>query len=206
MYILYSGLAKVQVKGVVVAHLRGGQCFGEMAVLGLVKKRTASIIATTICDIRILSRRSLEDAIKEYPEERSQFEALAAKRHRTTQEKQFGGKITQTSRFFSGSCAKFAEAPSYNIVYRSCLQQKFAQRLISGLCMLGTFLVGVVGGGLLVFRGLGLVKWFFKIKRIPNTTQTSYRMPNRFRRPPKGSPAGACRLKYANKYEPCNPE
>lgn len=118
MYILYSGVAKVQVKGVRVAQLCGGMCFGEMAVLGLVKKRTATIIATTICDIRILSRKSMEEAIKEFPEERERFESLSATRHRLSMEKQFGGKITQTSRFFKNCDAKFAAAIT------DCMQDK----------------------------------------------------------------------------------
>eukprot|EP00928_Gymnodinium_smaydae_P025166 TRINITY_DN20129_c0_g4_i1.p1 TRINITY_DN20129_c0_g4~~TRINITY_DN20129_c0_g4_i1.p1 ORF type:complete len:2092 (-),score=290.03 TRINITY_DN20129_c0_g4_i1:73-6348(-) len=110
MYILYSGVARVTVRGVKVAELCGGMCFGEMAVLGLVKKRTATISAQTVCDIRILSRKSLEDAIKEFPEERRRFESLAATRHRMSQEKQYGSKITQTSRFFKGCNAEFAAA------------------------------------------------------------------------------------------------
>ena len=39
-----------------------------MAVLGLVKKRSATIIAMTLCDARVLSRKSLEEAINEFPQ------------------------------------------------------------------------------------------------------------------------------------------
>ncbi|CAE7722868.1 HCN2, partial [Symbiodinium necroappetens] len=68
MYILYSGAMEVKVKGITVGKLEGGMFFGEMAVLGLVKKRSATIIAKTLCDVRLLSRRSLEEALSEFPE------------------------------------------------------------------------------------------------------------------------------------------
>lgn len=112
MFIMYHGGADVEVKGVKVGHLQGGQCFGEMAVLGLAKKRTATIVARTLCDVRILSSRSLEAAIKEFPEERARFESLAATRNRISKEKKCGGKAKQTSMFFQDCDPIFAATVS----------------------------------------------------------------------------------------------
>eukprot|EP00439_Symbiodinium_sp_Y106_P083541 s1379_g23.t1 len=110
MYILYSGAMEVKVKGITVGKLEGGMFFGEMAVLGLVKKRSATIIAKTLCDVRLLSRRSLEEALSEFPEEISRFEELAATRNRLSLEHRNGGRVRHLCSFFQDCNPKFATA------------------------------------------------------------------------------------------------
>eukprot|EP00913_Durusdinium_trenchii_P001431 g1324.t1 len=84
MYILYSGTMDVQVKGIKVGSLEGGMFFGEMAVLGLVKKRSATIVAVSLCDVRVLSRKSLEEAIND---------SCKATRNRMSLERRNGGRV-----------------------------------------------------------------------------------------------------------------
>jgi len=110
MYILYSGVMDVKVKGVTVGQLEGGMCFGEMAVLGLVKKRSATIVAKSLCDVRILSKKSLDEAIKEFPEELSRFEGLAATRNRVSLEKRNGGQVRHLCHLFQDCRPEFALA------------------------------------------------------------------------------------------------
>ncbi|CAK0890666.1 unnamed protein product [Prorocentrum cordatum] len=110
MYILYSGCMEAHSRGLKVGTLKGGQCFGEMAVLGLVRKRTATVVARSLCDVRILSRRLFEDIMAEFPEERARFNSLAATRHNVSQEKCIGGRIKSLCRFFEDCCPEFAEA------------------------------------------------------------------------------------------------
>lgn len=110
MYILYSGTMDVQVKGIKVGTLEGGMFFGEMAVLGLVKKRSATIIAITLSDVRVLSRRSLEEAINEFPQELARFEELAATRNRVSLERRNGGRVRHLCSFFQDCKAEFAAA------------------------------------------------------------------------------------------------
>eukprot|EP00930_Biecheleria_cincta_P032247 TRINITY_DN22380_c0_g1_i1.p1 TRINITY_DN22380_c0_g1~~TRINITY_DN22380_c0_g1_i1.p1 ORF type:complete len:1720 (+),score=390.07 TRINITY_DN22380_c0_g1_i1:389-5161(+) len=110
MYILYTGTMDVKVRGMKVGKLEGGMCFGEMAVLGLVKKRSATIIAISLCDVRILSRKSLEESIKEFPEELARFEGLAATRNRMTLEKRNGGQVRHLCSFFQDCQPEFAKA------------------------------------------------------------------------------------------------
>ncbi|CAK9103163.1 cAMP-dependent protein kinase regulatory subunit (cAPK regulatory subunit) (Bypass of cyclase mutations protein 1) (Protein kinase A regulatory subunit) (PKA regulatory subunit) [Durusdinium trenchii] len=110
MYILYSGTMDVQVKGIKVGSLEGGMFFGEMAVLGLVKKRSATIVAVSLCDVRVLSRKSLEEAINEFPQELSRFEELAATRNRMSLERRNGGRVHHLCSFFRDCKADFAIA------------------------------------------------------------------------------------------------
>lgn len=110
MYILYSGTMDVQVKGIKVGTLEGGSFFGEMAVLGLVKKRSATIIAITLSDVRVLSRKSLEEAINEFPQELARFEELAATRNRVSLERRNGGRVRHLCSFFQDCKAEFAAA------------------------------------------------------------------------------------------------
>lgn len=110
MYILYTGTMDVKVRGMKVGKLEGGMCFGEMAVLGLVKMRSASIVAVSLCDVRILSRKSLEESIKEFPEELARFEGLAATRKRMTIEQSNGGQVRHLSSFFQDCKPEFAKS------------------------------------------------------------------------------------------------
>mmetsp|Transcript_98503 Transcript_98503/g.234506 ORF Transcript_98503/g.234506 Transcript_98503/m.234506 type:complete len:1850 (-) Transcript_98503:140-5689(-) len=110
MYILYSGAMDVKVKGIKVGSLEGGMFFGEMAVLGLVKKRSATIVAKSLCDVRILSRKSLEEAIHEFPQELARFEELAATRNRLSLEHRNGGRVRHLCSFFQDCNAEFATA------------------------------------------------------------------------------------------------
>eukprot|EP00931_Biecheleriopsis_adriatica_P063993 TRINITY_DN38865_c0_g1_i2.p1 TRINITY_DN38865_c0_g1~~TRINITY_DN38865_c0_g1_i2.p1 ORF type:complete len:1895 (+),score=478.18 TRINITY_DN38865_c0_g1_i2:83-5767(+) len=109
MYILYSGQMEVKVKGMKVGQLEGGMCFGEMALLGLVKRRSATVVAKTMSDVRILSRDSLSEAIKEHPEELIRFERLAATRNRMSVENRNGGRVKHLCSFFKDCNPEFAK-------------------------------------------------------------------------------------------------
>eukprot|EP00746_Dinoflagellata_sp_MGD_P005261 gnl/MRDRNA2_/MRDRNA2_110196_c0_seq1.p1 gnl/MRDRNA2_/MRDRNA2_110196_c0~~gnl/MRDRNA2_/MRDRNA2_110196_c0_seq1.p1 ORF type:complete len:1705 (-),score=352.90 gnl/MRDRNA2_/MRDRNA2_110196_c0_seq1:103-5217(-) len=82
MFIICSGIADVEINGTKVGEFQEGTCFGEMAALGISRKRTATIRARMICDVRILHRHYLENAFAEFPDERRRFETLAALRMR----------------------------------------------------------------------------------------------------------------------------
>eukprot|EP00746_Dinoflagellata_sp_MGD_P074997 gnl/MRDRNA2_/MRDRNA2_30220_c0_seq1.p1 gnl/MRDRNA2_/MRDRNA2_30220_c0~~gnl/MRDRNA2_/MRDRNA2_30220_c0_seq1.p1 ORF type:complete len:2088 (-),score=405.19 gnl/MRDRNA2_/MRDRNA2_30220_c0_seq1:264-5960(-) len=108
MFILYSGIANVEVGGTQVCETTEGACFGEMAVLGISNKRTATVRAAGLCDVRILHRRNVEEALREFPEERKRFEALAALRMRSQIEVAKGG-IGKTIPFFKQCDPAFVE-------------------------------------------------------------------------------------------------
>jgi len=60
-----------------VARQIEGACFGELAVLGITSKRTASIICDTVCDLRVLDRQHLLKALTHFPKDSSVLEGVA---------------------------------------------------------------------------------------------------------------------------------
>jgi len=82
MYILFEGEAEVLVNDKMVALLQGGTCFGELSVLGVSLRRTATIRAKCLSDVHILHRPMLEKCFAEFPHERGRFYQIATDRVR----------------------------------------------------------------------------------------------------------------------------
>ncbi|CEM05198.1 unnamed protein product [Vitrella brassicaformis CCMP3155] len=94
MFILNKGLVEVTVKSQRVARLEDGSVFGEIALLGIVNKRTATIRTLTCCDMRVISRTAFNRLLAQYPDERKKFEIEAQRKLQEVTEiaaKQGGG-------------------------------------------------------------------------------------------------------------------
>jgi len=50
-----------------LSHLHPGSCFGGLAVLNITRRRTATIKADCVCDLRALTRPALLEALAQYP-------------------------------------------------------------------------------------------------------------------------------------------
>eukprot|EP00913_Durusdinium_trenchii_P005728 g5344.t1 len=50
-----------------LSHLHPGSCFGGLAVLNITRRRTATIKADCVCDLRALTRAALLEALAQYP-------------------------------------------------------------------------------------------------------------------------------------------
>mmetsp|Transcript_55834 Transcript_55834/g.104978 ORF Transcript_55834/g.104978 Transcript_55834/m.104978 type:complete len:1241 (-) Transcript_55834:3-3725(-) len=77
MFVLVRGQCSVFRGAVKVANLSEGMCFGELAVLGISDLRTATIIADTVCDLRVLNRTSLLKALSQFPDESARLQEIA---------------------------------------------------------------------------------------------------------------------------------
>lgn len=76
-----SGRLEVRAKGHLVATVGPGQVFGEMSVLGIAVKRTATISAASpFVEVLALEGERLRQAIQEFPETREKFEKIAGDR------------------------------------------------------------------------------------------------------------------------------
>jgi len=79
MFVVKGGRAAVEVKGKVVNEMGPGVAFGELAMLGLVRRRTSTVRAATLCFMFEIPRAAFLAALDQNPEEREHFERLAAK-------------------------------------------------------------------------------------------------------------------------------
>ena len=66
MFILMSGIlhAKINESDEVLAELKSGACFGELAALGLKPVCSTSMVAVTFCELYSLSRVAIYDAFQ----------------------------------------------------------------------------------------------------------------------------------------------
>jgi len=80
MHILHRGEAEVLVGQTSVAKLGSGVVFGEMMLLGLAERRTATVRALEFCDCRVIQRTVLMRLMKMFPREKEKFKALARER------------------------------------------------------------------------------------------------------------------------------
>lgn len=78
LFFLHRGEATASIAGSQVGEIREGQCFGEMAVLGLSSTRAATVQCSSRCIVWELSRSHLLKALSLYPSERQRFEDMAA--------------------------------------------------------------------------------------------------------------------------------
>lgn len=77
MYMLSQGVAKV-IKGTrEVALLNAGAVFGEIIVLGLASKRTASVIAAETCYMQVLHQSVVVRGLELFPQDRNKVLKLA---------------------------------------------------------------------------------------------------------------------------------
>merc|ERR1719248_90866 len=74
--IIIRGVVHVTVSGRKIAELKDGSFFGELAVLGISEARSATVTATTLCDVQVLHRSSLLKALEQFPRESLRFSEL----------------------------------------------------------------------------------------------------------------------------------
>ncbi|CAN5915091.1 glucose-6-phosphate dehydrogenase [soil metagenome] len=81
MYLIARGEAEVVVDGgQVVATLREGDCFGEIALL-ISEKRTATVRALTTCDLFVLDRADLGRILRDHPQFANAITQIARERY-----------------------------------------------------------------------------------------------------------------------------
>lgn len=69
MLLLNRGRAMLLHEGKVVMRASEGDCLGELSLLGLAKKRTATAMTQTVCDVSELTRDKLNVILESYPNE-----------------------------------------------------------------------------------------------------------------------------------------
>lgn len=74
MYILQIGDVKVERDGKLIAECSSGTVLGELAVLGLDKRRTATVTATKLCLAYVLHGDVFHEEVKKFPKSRSVFD------------------------------------------------------------------------------------------------------------------------------------
>mmetsp|Transcript_54316 Transcript_54316/g.119097 ORF Transcript_54316/g.119097 Transcript_54316/m.119097 type:complete len:677 (-) Transcript_54316:320-2350(-) len=77
MFVLHSGLVEVSANGRVVCRLKDGSVFGEMALLDIANKRTATVKTLDKCDVAIIFRSTFFHILEKYPWERRKFQREA---------------------------------------------------------------------------------------------------------------------------------
>jgi CRP-like cAMP-binding protein len=93
MYILTRGTAQVMQGGVEVNCIESGAVFGEVVLFGMADKRTSTVVATSICQTKVLHQKVVIRGLETFPDERQKvlmiafarqpgIEAPAAEEHR----------------------------------------------------------------------------------------------------------------------------
>jgi CRP-like cAMP-binding protein len=80
-YIIEGGRAQVEKEFEVVSDLAPGAVFGELAMMGHVRRRVATVRATTLVFVLEISRQSFLAAVDQHQQERQYFETLLATEH-----------------------------------------------------------------------------------------------------------------------------
>jgi len=82
MYVLSGGEVDICIgpDQTVVARLSKGAVFGEISLLGVSNRRTATVKAVGFCDCRVLHRFHLDKLLKLFPIDREFFEHVAGER------------------------------------------------------------------------------------------------------------------------------
>eukprot|EP00931_Biecheleriopsis_adriatica_P079347 TRINITY_DN5274_c0_g1_i1.p1 TRINITY_DN5274_c0_g1~~TRINITY_DN5274_c0_g1_i1.p1 ORF type:complete len:1478 (-),score=279.90 TRINITY_DN5274_c0_g1_i1:139-4572(-) len=76
MFIIKGGKADITVNERVVKQVATGDSFGELAILGFVKRRSACVRATTLCMCLEMPRAAFLAALEAHPEEQEHFQQL----------------------------------------------------------------------------------------------------------------------------------
>merc|ERR1711871_292708 len=101
MVVLIRGRVGINVSSGKVIDANGPTWFGEMAMLGLSEKRTATVRARTMCEARLLYREKFLEALEEVPNERRHFDDLAYSRVQALAEGRWGGTKIGGAREFN---------------------------------------------------------------------------------------------------------
>lgn len=87
LYVIAHGVVEVRrslggdiSQYVPVATLHQGDWFGEVAALGIRESRTATVVCSTICDLRVITRESIYKALSFFPDQGVHLENLAEQR------------------------------------------------------------------------------------------------------------------------------
>lgn len=80
MYILRRGEVEILSRGQAVTRLGSGSVFGEILMLGVSDRRTATVRATEFSDCRVVSRKCLQRLLRVFPREKIYFEGVARAR------------------------------------------------------------------------------------------------------------------------------
>ncbi|XP_074634713.1 potassium/sodium hyperpolarization-activated cyclic nucleotide-gated channel 2-like isoform X1 [Acropora palmata] len=122
MYFLKSGVVSVSCEGKVSDDLTDGAYFGEICLLTNAR-RTATIVAKSVCDIYILHADDFREVVDEYPEMRQLMESVATRRLSkmgksvdlmTYQSKDYAATNLQSSidgSVLCGSCSNLIQMP-----------------------------------------------------------------------------------------------
>eukprot|EP00920_Eleutheroschizon_duboscqi_P014962 GHVT01034539.1.p1 GENE.GHVT01034539.1~~GHVT01034539.1.p1 ORF type:complete len:300 (+),score=65.81 GHVT01034539.1:655-1554(+) len=86
MFLVASGRVAVEAEGIRITTLADGSVFGEMALLGVSGRRTATVKALTFCDVRLLRRASFLRVLGAFPGQKIILQAEARRRFRRTEE------------------------------------------------------------------------------------------------------------------------
>ena len=104
MYILVQGKMKVTSGGSEVGTLEDGAIFGELAVLGAVSKRSATVVCVTACRVKVAYQAVVARALVKYPEDAAQLKKFALERLESIRNARSDLELDQLS-FFS-HCSK----------------------------------------------------------------------------------------------------
>eukprot|EP00746_Dinoflagellata_sp_MGD_P152860 gnl/MRDRNA2_/MRDRNA2_83930_c0_seq1.p1 gnl/MRDRNA2_/MRDRNA2_83930_c0~~gnl/MRDRNA2_/MRDRNA2_83930_c0_seq1.p1 ORF type:complete len:350 (-),score=58.42 gnl/MRDRNA2_/MRDRNA2_83930_c0_seq1:31-1080(-) len=88
MYILSRGTVDIVLGDKTVCQLEDGSIFGEIALLGVSSKRSATVRAASFCDCRVLHRDGFLRLLKRYPEEHAYYNKQAKIRLEELQKQQ----------------------------------------------------------------------------------------------------------------------
>lgn len=76
MYIIKGGSAEIYVNHRFVKEVHSGESFGELAILGFVKRRSAVVRAKEICIVLEMPRAAFIAALEDHPEEQEHFQKI----------------------------------------------------------------------------------------------------------------------------------
>lgn len=77
MFVVAAGCADVEVNGVQVGAVKEGDCFGDLAALGIATTRLATVRAKQLISVCILGQELLEAGFAEFPEDGKMFRTMA---------------------------------------------------------------------------------------------------------------------------------
>jgi CRP-like cAMP-binding protein len=80
MFVLYKGLVEVSANGRVICRLKDGSVFGEMALLDVANRRTATVKTLEKCDCAVIFRNMFFHLLEKYPWERRKFQREAKRK------------------------------------------------------------------------------------------------------------------------------
>merc|ERR1711968_206086 len=80
MALLVRGTVDILVGSQFLQAAQAPTWFGEMTLLGLCDKRTATVQARTFCEVWLLHRGDFLDALQQHPEQTMQLRLLAEER------------------------------------------------------------------------------------------------------------------------------